>query len=168
MAHTGQSRIGLWIVAILAAVLLAGILLVGSCAAMFWSVAGGDAESGARRDAVREHFGALGVQLAQAASGGTDLLDAATRLRGVALPSDVVGLAIVQADSDDNRIVVLRNYSGRQTSRIVINGAGTVAFVDGKNERIFDLLETTATLGDGTDVEIELVLSPAPIAPGPE
>lgn len=91
------------------------------------------------------------------------------RLRGVALPSQAFGLAISQADSDDHRIVVLRNYDGRQTSRILVNGAGSVTLTaaDG-TRRTFDLLEVDAALRDGTATEIELVFAREAVAAGPE
>lgn len=169
MRALAKLPIGLLIVGVLVGVLLVSILLLGSCTAMLWNTLGGDAQSGAHRDALRARHGALVAQLAATAGEGSDLLDAATRLRGVALPPQALGLAIAQSDSDDNRIVVLRNYDGRQSSRVLINGAGTVTLVgrDG-TARTFDLLETDAMLRDGTSVGIELVLATDALPAGPE
>ena len=169
MRNTAKLPIGLLIVGVLVGILLAAILLVGGCTAMLWDALGGDAESGARRDALRARHGALVAQLAATAGEGSDLLDAAARLRGIVLPPQALGLAIAQADSDDNRIVILRNYDGRQSGRVLINGAGTVTLVGKDGEtRTFDLLQADATLRDGTLAEIELVLTTDAFAEGPE
>lgn len=169
MTTTRRSRTGLVIAAVVGGVILLMLLLVGSCTAIFWNAVGGDPDAGARRDAVRERHGALVASLALAAGDGRDLLDAASRLRGVVLPADAVGLAIAQADSDDNRVTVLRSYDGRQTRRVSINGAGTVTFEDAQGERrTFDLLETDVVLLDGTTADIELVLARDLQAAGPE
>lgn len=169
MRNTAKIPVGLLIAGVLVGLLLAAILLVGSCTAMLWNTLGGDAEAGARRDALRARHGALVAQLAATAGEGSDMLDAAARLRSIVLPPQALGLAITQSDSDDNRIVILRNYDGRQTGRLLINGAGTVTLVGKDGEtRTFDLLETDATLRDGTIAEIELVLAPDALAEGPE
>lgn len=169
MRNAAKLPVGLLIVAILVGVLLAAILLVGGCTAMLWNALGGDAEAGARRDMLRARHGTLVAQLAATAGEASDLLDAATRLRSIVLPPQTLGLAIAQADSDDNRIVILRNYDGRQSGRVLINGAGTVTLVGKEGEiRTFDLLETDATLRDGTLAQIELVLAPDALAEGPE
>ena len=170
MPIAAKLPLGLLIVAILVGLLLASILLVGGCTAMLWNAVGGDEASGARRDALRERHGPLLVRLATTAGEASDLLDAATRLRSVRLPPQVLGLAIAQADDDaGQRIAVLQMLEGRQTSRLLINGTGTVTLTVADGEAAtFDLLETEATLRDGTRVDIELILAPDVAAEGPE
>lgn len=165
------SRISISVVvaAVLMAVLLAALLLVGSCTALLWNSVGGDAASGTHRDALRAQHAALAAQLQHLASDAIDVQDAAQRLRGAVLPPQVLGLAVTQSGSGDNRVVVLRNLEGRQTGRLLINGAGsmTLAANDG-TRRTFDLLEVGATLRDGSQVEIELVLARGVVQDGPE
>lgn len=169
MRAGSKISVGVVIAGVLVALLVGAMLLVGSCTALVWNTMGGDSESGARRDALRAQHAALLEQLERIASQADDLQDAARRLRTVVLPPQVLGLSIEQADSDDHRIVVLRNYDGRQTSRILVNGAGSVTLAanDG-TRRTFDLLEVDAILRDGTETEIELVLSRDAVAAGPE
>lgn len=169
MEKRSKLSVGVIIAGVLFALLLVAMLLVGSCTAFLWDRVGGDAQSGARRDALRAEHAALTAQLRGAAESASDISDAASRLRGIALPPEVFGLAITQADSSDNRVVILRNYDGRQTSRLLINGAGSVT-LEGRDgvRRTFDLLEFDATLRDGVVVEIELVLARDDVAAGPE
>lgn len=169
MRKGSKISIGVVIAGVLVVLLVGAMLLVGSCTALLWNTMGGDADAGARRDALRAQHAALTEQLQRIAGEAGDLQDAAQRLRAVVLPPQALGLSVTQADSDDNRIVVLRNYEGRQTSRILINGAGSVTLEakDG-TRRTFDLLEVDAILRDGTDAEIELVLVRDAVAAGPE
>ncbi|MBB5208429.1 hypothetical protein [Chiayiivirga flava] len=169
MRKGSKISVGVVIAGVLVALLVGAMLLVGSCTALLWNTMGGDSASGARRDALRAQHAALLDRLERIGSDADDLQDAARHLRTVVLPPQVLGLAIAQADSDDNRVVVLRNYEGRQTSRILVNGAGSITLEarDG-TRRTFDLLEVDATLRDGTGVEIEVVLARDAVAAGPE
>lgn len=148
---------------------IACVLIVGGCTAALWSLFAPEPGAGDRRDTVRAHYGALAQQLADTAQGAEDLAAAADRLRGVTLPPAVLGLAVTQRDSDENRIVLHRDYDGRQTRHVIINGAGTVTYIDRNGvERVFDVLQTRSTLANGDAIEIELVLSRAPTPAGPE
>lgn len=156
-------------VKILIGVAVACVLIVGGCAVMVWTLFAPDPGAGERRDAVRATHGPLAQRLAATADGAVDLAAAAERLRAVPLPADVLGLAVTQGDSDDHRIVLRRDVAGRQTSHVLINGAGTVTLVDkAGNARTFDVLQVDSTLADGDIVEIELMLSREPVASGPE
>lgn len=168
--RTGSKlSVGVIIAGVLMALLLVATLLVGSCTAYLWNRIDDSAGSGAQRDALRARHATLTAQLHDAVASASDISDAASRLRSVALPPHVLGLAVTQADSDDNRVVLRRDYDGRQTSRVLINGAGNVTF-EGRNgvRRTFDLLEVEATMQDGVAAEIELVLARGDVATGPE
>lgn len=169
MATRSKLSVGVVIAGVVFGLVLVAMLLVGSCTAFMWKSMGGDSESGARRDALRARYAALTTQLRSEAEAAGNIAEAAARLRGVALPPEVMGLAITQADSDDNRAVLLRNYDGRQTRRLLVNGAGSVTLEarDG-TRRTFDLLEVDAMLRDGVAADIELVLAREDVAPGPE